>query len=179
MWVRNQDRDVLINLNTGLRLVIMPGSKKDEAEQLYGVIVQAPAEATQPLVRSLLTGFSNTELLSGAPYINCLQLLELIWIALDGWQVPELPYDEDRPETCILEYTDSHKTTHRYICEDETTAMYLIHRHVTEYWPKHLGEIPQDEGAAIKAYYECFSSQSWRIIPAPYVNRIAEKGKGK
>lgn len=182
MWVRTQERDLLINLNTGLRLAIVPNNKKEGEDQLYAVLVQTPVEFSQPLTRSLPTGYNNTVLLSGAAYMACLDLLELIWTELNGWQVPaELPYHDDQPETCILRYTDHHNTVHHIMCEDEITAMDEMHQHVIGYWPQHSRhQIPPDPAEAIQMSEERFGiPKEWEIIPAIFVRRIVERGRGK
>lgn len=176
MWVVNADRDVFINLDTGLRIAIIPTNKKEGEAQLYGVIVQSPAEATLPLGRPMPTGFNNTVLIHSVPLDDCRNLLELLQTKLDAWEVPQAPILLDDPQMAVLTYTDHHGITYTYICEDEITAERMLYDNVAEHWPAILGEIPADEQQAIDAYYKEFSNQTRQIKPAPYVRWRELKG---
>lgn len=178
MWVVNADRDVLINLDTGLRIAIMPTNKqKDSEDQLYGIIVQTPADATLPLGRPMPTGFSNTVLISGVLLDDCQALLDQIVTKLDAWRIPHTPFEIDMPETVILRYTDHLKTTWEYICEDEITAMRMLYGYVADHWFKHL-EMPEDEDKAIELYYQTAAgTESWSVKPTPYIAWKDLRGK--
>lgn len=179
MWVVNADRDVLINLATGLRIAIMPINKqKDSEAQLYGVVVQAPADATLPLGRPLPTGFSNTVLIHGVPLDDCENLLEMLSTKLDAWQVPQAPILLDEPQMAVLTYTNHQKVEFTFICEDEITAERMLYLNVADHWPADLGEIPEDEEQAIDIYYQDFAKdEARRIKPAPYVRWKDLRGK--
>lgn len=151
MWVLNSDRDILINLETGLRIAIMP-TKKDGEAQLYGVVVQAPAEATLPVGRPLPTGFSNTILLSGAPLDDCRNLLEIFRRGLLAYEVtdcPILPPDEEEDVCYVLRI------------KGQASPCYVGD-----------GDIPADRTEAIDRYFdEGAKEESYEIIVAPFIRR--------
>ncbi|MBE7474353.1 MAG: hypothetical protein HS114_34920 [Anaerolineales bacterium] len=170
MWVLNSDRDILINLQTGLRIAIMP-SKKDGEAQLYGVVVQAPAEATLPVGRPLPTGYSNTLLLHSAPLDDCENLLKQLLFRLEAWVIPHLPIEIDDPEPVILTYTDENSIAYTFVCEDEATAMKLLYGHVSRRWSTCFDTpIPEDKEQAIDVYYECTGAvESRKITQTTYI----------
>lgn len=157
MWVLNSDRDILINLKTGLRIVIMPTKKEGEV-QLYGVVVQTPAEATLPVGRPLPTGYSNTMLVHSLPLDDCRNLLEILEIKLDAWRVPTPPIDElEYDPACFLHITDSLGNPWRYICENEDVAWKILFGYVKNQWPHSLVKnqpMPEDWQEAIRLYFE-------------------------
>lgn len=180
MWVLNAERDILINLDAGLRIAIMPTNKQKEGEaQLYGLVVQTPADATLPLGRPMPTGYSNTVLIAGVLLDDCQALLQQIGTKLDAWRIPHAPVEIDMPETVILRYTGQLGNEYDFICEDEITAKRMLYEvHVKPNWFKHLDAIPEDWDQAIELYYATAGpTQTWSIKPTPYVAWSDLKGK--
>lgn len=176
MWILNQTRDSLVNLQTGLRIVVMPTNKqKDSEAQLYGVVVQAPAEATLPLGRPMPTGFSNSVLMHGAPLEDCQNLLATLTRRLEAYQVgplPILPPEEDDDNCYIVAFSGSRRP--RFIaCDDDETAWQLVIHHVRDQWPRILPrvEIPEEGEAAVKMYYAAAKEESYQIYAASWFER--------
>jgi hypothetical protein len=176
MWILNQTRDSLVNLQTGLRIVVMPTNKQKDSEvQLYGVVVQAPAEATLPLGRPMPTGFSNTVLMHGAPLEDCQNLLATLTRRLEAYQVgplPVLPPEEDDDDCYILVITGGQAPRH-LVTDDSETAWQLVIEHVKDQWPRILPrvEVPQDDEAAVKLYFEHAKEESYQIYASTWYDR--------
>lgn len=174
MWVLNTERNTLINLDTGRRVVILPARAEDKT---FAVVAQSPIDVAQPLSRVLPTGYNNTVLFGPASLADCQSILNTLQGNLNAWAIPHAPVEWDQPETVILRYTDHHKSTSEYICEDELTAKQWLYKiHIVHYWPKHLGEVPADVDEAIERFYATYTTESWSIKPTTYINWVATKG---
>lgn len=175
MWVLNTERNTLINLDTGRRVVTLPAKAED---QTFAIVAQSPIEIAQPLTRVLPTGYNNTVLFGPASLDDCQSILDRLHSMLNAWAIPHAPVEIDMPETVILRYTDHHKTTSEFICEDELTARRWLYKlHVVPYWPGHLGEVPADVDEALERFYaNAGTTESYRIIPSPYIKWVDTKG---
>ncbi|GIK40233.1 MAG: hypothetical protein BroJett011_40660 [Chloroflexota bacterium] len=176
MWILNQTEDTLINLGTGLRIVVMPTNTKQGEQPLYGVIVQAPAEATQPLGRPLPSGFSNTVLMHGAPLADCQNLLAEFCRRLEAYKVkplPILPPDEDDDICYYVEIKG--EMTHRFVADDEETANVLVYRYVEQHWVPAFGpreKKPDDRAEAIERYFERMKGkEDYRYVLTSFIER--------
>lgn len=179
MWLLNTDRDILVNTDNGERIAIIPSSRGQQAA-LYGVYVQTPMKESLGVskLRPEHQGFHNTALVADVPLDDCQNLLEHLRIQLNAWSVPQPPILEDEPQMAILTYTDHHKNSYTFICEDEITAERMLYLNVADHWPAYLGEIPEDEEQAIDIYYQDFAKdEARRIKPAPYVRWKDLRGK--
>lgn len=181
MWILNQSEDTLINLATGLRIAILPANTKEGETPLYGVVVQAPAEATLPLGRPLPSGFSNTVLMHGAPLADCRNLLATFCRKLEAFEVGPLPIlppvsewgEENVVYVVVIRRKDGTGPT--WVLDDEESSYICLHQYVENNWRGAFGphqEIPADRTRAIDMYFdESEIGESYRIAVAPFRTR--------
>lgn len=175
MWVQALNRHILVNIETGQRLAILP-TVKDQGATLYGVFVQTPMrEIPLPLDRAEYAGYNNTPLLADVPLDDCENLLEIYRLRLDARRVPAPPIEEnDAPAACFLHITDSLGNPWRYICGTEEVAWKVLYGFVKGQWPHSLVKdqtMPEDPMEAIELYYRHKQSKENYEL---FVNQILE-----
>jgi hypothetical protein len=176
-WVLTQDGNILIHLESGRRITILPANKRPEDDvQLYGVFAQSPAEANQALSRPLPTGFSNTVLLNGGTLDDCQNLLAIFARRLGAYEIspcPIMPPDEEE-NACYVLLINGPQTNRHAVADDEETASDILLHYVTNNWRRIFGddEIPADRTEAINLYFdEGAKEESYQIVVAPFIRR--------